>query len=479
MNLSKKLSFIGVFLFIIIPLVLTKAVDNISMNGRCGKNEGICPEGYCCSKLGWCGNSDLHCEAKNGCQSEFGLCKGHKDPNEPTEVSMDGRCGEGLPVCRKGFCCSKWGWCGKTELHCAVKNGCQSKYGTCDKSNDDKGNDYKITNDKLCTARNGQCMNPSKCNTKKNDIINGLCPGGNDNKCCVPNEYATVSNKNDITSDELCNSLGGQCMNPSNCNTKKNGIKSGLCPGGNDNKCCIPNVNDTVLVKDSCTISNFLDAFNRYRSRLGGTCTATKELIKIMKESNNIHIIPFDGFKSFDEKMYELEETIMNKIEKERKKIGDKVENAPNSSLGELWCFPLGSYSVNLEYSFILKEGINHVKVHFSGCNKWDFEWNPDNSYIYNMVEEKLPEFAADFGVPGGGIPFDICYEFSHTIKLDPRSILEKLGDGDIGDAVRDIKETAEDGIEELGNTVGHVLGEVKEGVEEVGSYLNPLNWFD
>jgi len=50
----------------------TKSNVKISTNGKCGKSEGRCPSGQCCSKYGYCGRSSAHC--KIGCQSEFGIC---------------------------------------------------------------------------------------------------------------------------------------------------------------------------------------------------------------------------------------------------------------------------------------------------------------------------------------------------------------------------------------------------------------------
>jgi len=41
---------------------------------RCGKDYNTrCKEGYCCSKYGWCGKSSDHCGT--GCQSDYGECK--------------------------------------------------------------------------------------------------------------------------------------------------------------------------------------------------------------------------------------------------------------------------------------------------------------------------------------------------------------------------------------------------------------------
>jgi len=90
-----------------------------------------------------------------------------------------------------------------------------------------KNNAYKaiIRNDSQCTSQGGKCMNPSNC---KGTVKTGLCPGGANNRCCIQG-----TNK--------CTSQGGKCMNPRNC---KGTVKSGLCPGGNDNKCCIQNNNN-------------------------------------------------------------------------------------------------------------------------------------------------------------------------------------------------------------------------------------------
>ncbi|ORX42629.1 hypothetical protein BCR36DRAFT_217197, partial [Piromyces finnis] len=104
---------------------------------RCGKNHGKCDEGYCCSEYGWCGESDDHCGI--GCQSEFGECEitTTSTPSPipttstppPTPTSPKKECGKDHGSCDKGYCCSKYGWCGKEETHCGT--GCQSEFGEC------------------------------------------------------------------------------------------------------------------------------------------------------------------------------------------------------------------------------------------------------------------------------------------------------------------------------------------------------------
>ncbi|KAK7513250.1 glyoxal oxidase [Phyllosticta citriasiana] len=144
-------------------------------DGRCGSSFGgaTCdPKGQfggCCSKYGYCGNTDAHCLASNGCLSG---CTGGATssavssaaatsaaPSKPAATSStssvrvavgtsassaaapsgtstaarsDGRCGKdfgGAPCDANGAyggCCSQYGYCGNTEGHCLVANGCQS-----------------------------------------------------------------------------------------------------------------------------------------------------------------------------------------------------------------------------------------------------------------------------------------------------------------------------------------------------------------
>jgi len=51
-----------------------KSTVKISTNDRCGKEDGTCPSGKCCSKYGWCGTSERHCKVNQGCQIAFGEC---------------------------------------------------------------------------------------------------------------------------------------------------------------------------------------------------------------------------------------------------------------------------------------------------------------------------------------------------------------------------------------------------------------------
>ncbi|KAJ9063630.1 hypothetical protein DSO57_1038854 [Entomophthora muscae] len=97
---------------------------------RCGKaNKGLMcnPKGKfgeCCSSGGYCGSGDGFCLPSKGCQSG---CSKAEDG-----YSLTDRCGsanQGLmcsPKSEYGPCCSEFGFCGKTDFHCLVPNGCQS-----------------------------------------------------------------------------------------------------------------------------------------------------------------------------------------------------------------------------------------------------------------------------------------------------------------------------------------------------------------
>jgi hypothetical protein len=99
----------------------------ITVNGQCGSKDGQCPSGQCCSKYGWCGTSEKHCLVENGCQSEFGQCNTIKIKDLP--VSTNGKCGSEDGICPSGHCCSKYGWCGKSSSYC--DSGCKKEYGIC------------------------------------------------------------------------------------------------------------------------------------------------------------------------------------------------------------------------------------------------------------------------------------------------------------------------------------------------------------
>ena len=62
----------------------------ISSKDRCGEEYGKCDDDECCSKYGWCGETEEHCGT--GCQSEYGVCNSkpkEDDKFEPDEGKIE------------------------------------------------------------------------------------------------------------------------------------------------------------------------------------------------------------------------------------------------------------------------------------------------------------------------------------------------------------------------------------------------------
>ncbi|ORX48950.1 hypothetical protein BCR36DRAFT_584070 [Piromyces finnis] len=115
---------------------------------------------------------------------------------------------------------------------------------------------------------------------------------------------------------------------------------------------------------------------------------------------------------SYKNMLVELSQTIKNKISID-KIINKETISAAQGSRRGIWCLTLGSYSVDIDYNFIPVIGWNTVKIHFSGYDIWDFEWNNQKGFWYNFVEEKLPEVCV-----GSGKSFKITYKFDDEISL-------------------------------------------------------------
>jgi len=86
---------------------------------RCGYGYGICPDGLCCSKYGYCNNKESHCKIENGCQPRYGKCGYEKS-----------ECGIKNGRCSEHECCSKFGHCGVSDDYCEISK-CNKYFGSC------------------------------------------------------------------------------------------------------------------------------------------------------------------------------------------------------------------------------------------------------------------------------------------------------------------------------------------------------------
>jgi len=103
----------------------------ISTNNRCGPSYGICPSGQCCSKYGWCGKTDDYCDS--GCQSEFGQCKNYPINNATANNAPADNAPVNNMTVETSIPISTNGRCGKTYGRCP-SDECCSVFGWCGKT---------------------------------------------------------------------------------------------------------------------------------------------------------------------------------------------------------------------------------------------------------------------------------------------------------------------------------------------------------
>ena len=162
------------------PSEIFSRAGKVSTDGTCGSQHGgtvcdpsstIYPAGGCCSQYGYCGSGGAYCGT--GCQSG---CNGvaHTSSAPPpaqstTAARSDGRCGKafGNAGCNAnsavGGCCSEAGWCGNTDAHCSVTNGCQSG---CKKTTDPSDPTKPVGTAPRSDGRCGKDFSGATCDAK-------------------------------------------------------------------------------------------------------------------------------------------------------------------------------------------------------------------------------------------------------------------------------------------------------------------------
>jgi len=145
---------------------------------------------------------------------------------------------------------------------CVKTSTCKNYGGTISNGNcPNDPNDVKCCSDIPCQTNNltGSCKFINECD---GTTYSGLCPGGNDFKCCVkiPGVGSSCTDQN----------ISGTCINVSTtvCNTY---VATGKCPGPANVKCCLskkPNVScsDISLFSTNLTKSQFTSALKNYAS---------------------------------------------------------------------------------------------------------------------------------------------------------------------------------------------------------------------
>ncbi|KAI9199665.1 uncharacterized protein BJ171DRAFT_200770 [Polychytrium aggregatum] len=175
-----------------------------SSGGSCGNGKvgnGICADGTCCSKYGWCANDAAHCN--------------NRAPASSPGSSGSGSCGSGKVgngKCSNGQCCSKYGWCGTTSAYCGsnqakvlIAESFESSNSTditYDSSNStdityDSSNSTSVSNEPYVDS-NGHVQCPSPYTSQTYD--------------CKPNsQWICVLGRCECSKDYVFNSGNGQC----------------------------------------------------------------------------------------------------------------------------------------------------------------------------------------------------------------------------------------------------------------------------
>ena len=96
---------------------------------RCGltADYAVCKKNTCCSAKGWCGDSDEHC--KTECHYQCDGMPGALNAEVELNIRSDNRCGPDVDnaICIPGQCCSVFGFCGDSSLHCLTQCAFQCK----------------------------------------------------------------------------------------------------------------------------------------------------------------------------------------------------------------------------------------------------------------------------------------------------------------------------------------------------------------
>ena len=107
---------------------------NVPDGGHCGPNYGgaVCGSNLCCSIYGYCGNTQVHCQTSCASQCQWPLTSSTTTATAtatPTVSGNGGRCGPNSgAVCGSNLCCSTYGYCGNTQVHCQTSCASQCQW---------------------------------------------------------------------------------------------------------------------------------------------------------------------------------------------------------------------------------------------------------------------------------------------------------------------------------------------------------------
>jgi len=175
-----------------ITTTITITASPTSTDGKCGKEYGNCSSDYCCSIYGWCGKSDDYCSVSRGCQSKFGKCNKDDTTSTTINITTSSSSNPTYPISKDGKCGKDYGKCPTGQ--------CCSKYGWCGKTYN-----YCATSEG-CQSEYGICTKDSSVEGRCGKEY-GKCPSG---QCC--SKYGWCG-KSDVycSTSKGCQSEFGNC----------------------------------------------------------------------------------------------------------------------------------------------------------------------------------------------------------------------------------------------------------------------------
>lgn len=123
-------------------------------------------------------------------------------------ISKNARCGSkyGGNTCLGssfGSCCSQYNFCGSSSDYCAPRNGCQSKYGSCDAVAPKSSSTTKLSSSSTATVRASPSASPAQKVSKNARCGAGFggqtCKGSEWGNCCSQYFYVGFPSLRDTT----------------------------------------------------------------------------------------------------------------------------------------------------------------------------------------------------------------------------------------------------------------------------------------
>ncbi|KAG4096936.1 L domain-like protein [Neocallimastix lanati (nom. inval.)] len=152
-------------------------------------------------------------------------CKGNAPKcTNTTQLSKDGKCGEGFGICQIGQCCSKDGICGTSDDFCDTNNGCQADFGKCVILSE-----FKST---ITTSFEPTSINNNEINISFSE------------ETYSNNLYSTINNDNTATETINNNNIATEAINNNNTVTPTINNNNMATSTMNNNDTSIGNINN-------------------------------------------------------------------------------------------------------------------------------------------------------------------------------------------------------------------------------------------